>query len=189
MGTFRSNRGSGGGGFENKLSRIGEFEKLGEVKIDLQRVRGYKSNKGSHVSWIILFLFPVFCFFIFPTIRRPTTVFGGGFTYVSNVVTVSLEGDNLSRSNGRHGDLRNLIDLDQVFQSKGWRKEREIGWLGWLEEERGLKKKGETVLLRFTPPAVGEFFDWRGSTRRCLNKSKGRLKKKEWPTLTLFGAA
>lgn len=125
-------------------------------------MRGYKSNKSSQVSW-------TFLFFIFPTIRRPTTVFGGGFTYVSNVVTVSLEGDNLSRSDGRHGiagDLRNLIDLDQVFQSKGWRKEREIGWLGWLEEERGLKKKGETVLLRFTPPAVGEFFDWRGSTRR-----------------------
>lgn len=115
------------------------------------------------------FCFCVCFLFFVPHDSPPHHRFWRGFTYVSNVVTVSLEGDNLSRSDGRHGvagDLRNLIDLDRVFQSKGWRKEREIGWLGWLEEERGLKKKGETVLSRFTPPAVGEFFDWRGSTRR-----------------------
>lgn len=85
-----------GRGFENKLSRFGEFEKLGEVKIDLQRVRGYKSNKGSQVSCIFIFLFS-------PRFAAPPPFSEGGFTYVSNVVTVSLEGDNLSRSDGRHG--------------------------------------------------------------------------------------
>lgn len=44
--------------------------------------------------------------------HQPTAVFflsflfsgEEGLTYVSNVATVSLEGDNLSRSDGRHGD-------------------------------------------------------------------------------------